>query len=148
MLHLDQHVLFRGGREQGLAVQVLVVFSYDLLRRLGVAQPVAHARHRGQSFGIHQPADCAAAGMAADDNVLHAQADGGKLDGGRLAVVARAVGGTMLPTLRTMNSSPGSVLVIRFGSMRESAQVMKQAMGCCPFASRWNSSRCELKTWF
>lgn len=47
-------------------------------------------------------------------------------------------GGTMLPTLRQMKRSPGSVCVINSGTTRESAQVMNMARGCCLFASRWN----------
>ena len=38
----------------------------------------------------------------------------------------------MLPALRRMNSSPGSVWVSRFGSMRESEQVMNSASGFWP----------------
>jgi hypothetical protein len=41
----------------------------------------------------------------------------------------------MLPALRRMNSSPGSVCVIRFGLMRQSEQVMNSATGCWPAAS-------------
>ena len=51
-------------------------------------------------------------------------------------------GGTMLPALRTMNRSPGSVCVIRFGTIRESEQVMKSASGSCRSTSRRKRSRC------
>jgi len=37
--------------------------------------------------------------------------------------------GTRLPTCRLMNSSPGTVFVNRFGSSRESAQVMNSTAG-------------------
>jgi hypothetical protein len=50
-------------------------------------------------------------------------------------------GGTMFPALRTMNSSPGSVWVIRFGLTRLSEQVTNRASGRCPSASRSNHSR-------
>jgi hypothetical protein len=51
-----------------------------------------------------------------------------------------------LPALRRVNNSPGSVWVIRFGLMRESEQVMNNASGSWPAASRSNSSRCDRKT--
>ncbi len=38
-------------------------------------------------------------------------------------------GGTRLPTLRTQNWSPGPVVVIMFGTIRESAQVMNNCVG-------------------
>src|SRR4051812_15544156 len=36
----------------------------------------------------------------------------------------RCTDGTMLPTLRTIKSSPGAALVMRFGTTRESLHVM------------------------
>ena len=50
--------------------------------------------------------------------------------------------GTKLPTLRTMNSSPGAALVMRWGTTRESEQVMKSVSGFWPAeASCSNSAR-------
>ncbi len=47
----------------------------------------------------------------------------------------------MLPALRMMNSSPGSVWVNRDGSIRESEQVINNANGFCPSTSLSNN-RC------
>ena len=46
----------------------------------------------------------------------------------------------MLPALRQMNSSPGSVCVIIAVSMRESEHVMNSASGDWPLLSFSNSS--------
>ena len=63
------------------------------------------------------------------------------LDGGADRGVAGAVdGGTMLPTLRTQNRSPGPLVVIMLGTRRESAQVMKSCSGRWP--SRARPARC------
>ncbi len=45
----------------------------------------------------------------------------------------------MLPAFRSTNRSPGSVCVIRFGSIRESEQVINSVSGLCPRARRSNS---------
>ncbi len=53
------------------------------------------------------------------------------------------------PMFRTMKSSPGSALVIRFGSTRESEHVMKSVSGLCPCVTRRsNISRRFPKTFF
>ncbi len=39
-------------------------------------------------------------------------------------------GGTRLPAFRRMNSSPGSVCVMRFGTTRESEHVIISVSGC------------------
>lgn len=50
--------------------------------------------------------------------------------------------GTRLPTLRTVNRSPGPLAVIMLVTRRESAQVRKSWEGRCPSrASRASSSR-------
>ena len=50
--------------------------------------------------------------------------------------LAGEYGGTMLPALRRMNSSPGSVCVSKLGSMRESEHVMNSACGFWPSTRR------------
>ena len=58
----------------------------------------------------------------------------------------RSTAGTMLPTLRTMNSSPGPAEVIRVGTTRESEHVMNKVSGRCPFSvSVWKSLRLRAK---
>ena len=41
-------------------------------------------------------------------------------------------GGTMLPALRITKTSPGPSPVIRLGTTRESAQVIRRYRGVCP----------------
>src|SRR5580698_3443384 len=55
-------------------------------------------------------------------------------------------GGTMLPTVRHRNISPGSVCRMRSGTTRESAQVMKRTSGCWLSARRWKWSFIPGKT--
>ena len=50
-------------------------------------------------------------------------------------------GGTILPTLRTMNSSPGPVDVKRFGSILLSEQVIKSVCGFCSCAKALKAAR-------
>jgi hypothetical protein len=39
-----------------------------------------------------------------------------------------------------MKSSPGAALVMRFGTTRESLQVMKSVSGRCPFSASFSKS--------
>ena len=58
----------------------------DFEHRFGVViQPIGHVGHVLQRVGVQQAVDGAAFGVAADDDVRHAQADNGELDRGRHA---------------------------------------------------------------
>ncbi|SLI03043.1 Uncharacterised protein [Mycobacteroides abscessus subsp. abscessus] len=62
---------------------------------------------------------------------------------------ASPVAGTRLPTLRTVNRSPGPLLVMTFGTMRESEQVRKNESGSCRWtsSSRWRRTTCAWLRW-
>src|SRR5690606_30355103 len=148
-----------------------VTLFHDRGRRAAVLEPIAHVRQGRDGVGVEHAVHRAAVGMAADDDVADLQHLDGILDRGRHAAclprvrrwptlrsstayrigavtppACRVCGGTMLPALRMMKRSPGRVCVTRFGSMRESEQVMKSASGAWPFRSSSKSSRCFGKT--
>lgn len=69
-------------------------------------------------------------------------------------------GGTRLPTLRTVNGSPGRLAVIVLVTRRESAQARKRRVGRCPSRagrasssrtrgalSRWNAATADVRSW-
>ena len=58
-----------------------------------------------------------------------------------LACEGSQAAGTLFPTLRTMKSSPGPAFVIRFGTTRESEQVMNSASGRCPASASFSNKR-------
>ena len=56
-------------------------------------EPCRHSGQRGDVLGVQQALHRSTVGMAADDDVLHAERENSVLDGRSLSAVGRAVGG-------------------------------------------------------
>lgn len=76
-------------------------------------QPVSQRRHTGQFFRMQQAFHGTTMTVATDDNILNAKRLNRELDGGRFSSIGGTVGRNGISCI---SQSPGSVLVIKFGS--------------------------------
>ena len=95
MLHLEADVLLDEGLDLRGALDAGMERFDDAAGGFGVAEPARDGRHalEGGVVGLEQALHGAAIGMAADDDVLHAEGDDGVFDDGRDAAHHLAVGG-------------------------------------------------------
>lgn len=91
-----ENIFFRGGGAEGaMLVEVLVIFLQRFQDRRCEFEPIAQVRRVIADFGVAEEGVYGAAlGVAADDDVVHAEVDDGKFDGGGSGIgVAGGAGG-------------------------------------------------------
>ncbi|MNP08388.1 hypothetical protein D3C76_1004550 [compost metagenome] len=87
-----RHHVFLGEHAQGIVVGATAVLLDHHLGHFGMAQPGLHRGHALQGLGVEHRFHCAAIGVAADDDVVHAERHHRELDGGGNAAVHLTVG--------------------------------------------------------
>lgn len=129
-----------------MAGAAVAVVRHHRACHLGVPQPGLDRRHAFQGLRVEHGAHRPAVGVAADDDVVHAQRQHSVFDGGGDATVHLPVGRHHVADVAGDEQVAGELWVISSGTMRESAQVMNIARGRWLLASFLNSACCSGKT--